>query len=118
MGSIYAQHRRIGRFAANYEAPGIGYWFLCFPSGRLYQVGSLIDQRAAVAGQNNHIVAVAFAGDFTEQQPTGAALEAVRWLRSQIEAELGRVLFVRPHRFYGGTVCPGATWAAWIGLLD
>jgi hypothetical protein len=116
--NIYAQHRAGGRFAPNYSAPGIGYWFLCFPSGRVYQVGALADQRAAVAGQNNHIIAVALVGDFTEQQPTGAALEAARRLRAALEEELGRTLVVRPHRYYGGTACPGATWQAWISLLN
>ena len=120
VGGIYAQHRAAGRFTPGdrrWTAPGIGYWYLAFPSGRVYQVGDLETQRAAVEGQNNHIVAVALVGDFTEQQPTGAALEAVRRLHTVLEAELGRTLAVRPHRYYGGTACPGATWQAWLGLL-
>lgn len=111
---IYAQHRAPGRFAPLWSAPGIGYNWLAFPSGRIYYVGDVNTQRAAVANQNHHIVACCLVGDFTEIVPTDAQLEAVNWL---YESEWSHMM-VRPHRFYGGTACPGNTYQQWIGAIS
>lgn len=99
-----------GRFEPLWSAPGIGYNWLAFPSGRIYYVGDVETQRAAVKDQNHHIVACALVGNFTEVYPTGSQLDAVRSFRLENWGELT----VRPHRYYGGTVCPGDTFEAWI----
>lgn len=118
--SIYAQHRAVGRFAPQWSAPGIGYNWLGFPSGRVYYVGAVNVERAAVANQNQHIVACCLVGNFTEQHPTDAVLQAVRLLHDNAWPETT----VRPHRFYnrpgwsGNTACPGNTYAQWIGAIS
>lgn len=110
---IYANHTAEGRFTPGWSAPGIGYNWLAFASGRIYYVGSVNTVRAAVANQNDHIVACAFVGNFTDVTPTDACLAAVRALREAEWADKA----VRPHRHYGGTACPGATCHQWIHLL-
>ena len=108
----------MGFFEAGWSAPGIGYWYLVFPSGTVYQVGSLEVQRASVSGENDHIIGVALVGDFTEITPTDAALEAIHALRvAVVEPLLGRILPVQPHRFHTQTSCPGNTYLSWIGRV-
>jgi N-acetylmuramoyl-L-alanine amidase-like protein len=115
---IYAGHMAEGHFTAGWSAPGIGYNWLCFPSGRIYYVGSINTVRAAVANENDHTVAAALVGTFTDENPTDEVLIAVKYLKENVEETLGRSLVVRPHRFYGGTACPGNTYAEWIGVIS
>lgn len=114
--AIYASHRAPGRFTPEdrrWSAPGIGYNWLAFPSGRIYYVGDVNTVRAAVGGQNHHIVACALVGDFTTEHPTGMQLDAVRALRENEWGELTK----RPHRHYGGSACPGNSWEAWFSAV-
>lgn len=111
---IYGQHIAEGRFTPGWSAPGIGYNWLAFPSGRIYYVGSIETVRAAVANENDHIVAAAIVGTFTDIRPTEAVTEAVARLKTQVDATLGRKIVTRPHRFYGSTQCPGNTYLSWI----
>ncbi len=113
---IYDGHTTLGRFKEGWTAPGIGYWFLAFPSGRVYQVGSLTDQRASVGWQNHHIVGVALVGSYESETPSALLLESVKQLRLIIESELGRTLAVRPHSHWSQTACPG-DWNGWGHLL-
>lgn len=112
--AIYAGHRKPGRFVPQWSAPGIGYNWLAFPSGRIYYVGDVLTVRVAVSNENQHIVACCLVGDFTTVIPTEAQLDAVRAL--YLEDWDG--LTVRPHRFYGGTACPGNTFNQWIGAIS
>ena len=106
------------RFDQGWSAPGIGYWYLVFPSGRIYQVGSLETQRASVSGENDHIVAVALVGNYTNQYPTDQAIQTIRKLKEEVLLPLlGIELPVKPHRFYGGTACPGNTYQEWISRI-
>lgn len=112
--SIYLQHKAPGRFAPDWKAPGIGYWYLIFPSGNTYWVGDLETQRAAVGGHNHHIVAAALVGLFSVEYPTDQAIEAAHNLRLYLQDLLSKTLNRNPHSFWNATSCPGATHPAWI----
>ena len=108
----------MGTFEPGWSAPGIGYWYLVYPSGRIHWCGSLETQRASVLGENDHIVGVALVGDFTLQDPTDKAIESAHLLRTNVlEIELGKSLIVHPHRFHTATSCPGATYLSWIDRI-
>jgi hypothetical protein len=103
--------------------PGIAYHYVINDKGDIYQTNWLetISYHAGVAGYDNNEVSVGVSlqGDFTDEPPPQAQLDAARWLVQDLRGQLGD-LEVVPHRLMPGasTACPGATWDEWIDLLS
>lgn len=72
-------------------------------------------QRAAVEGQNDHLVACALVGDFTFVVPTSEVLAAVKTVRLALEKLLDKEEPAKAHRLFINTACPGNTYPLWIG---
>ena len=91
----------------------IGYQIVAFASGRVYVTAPLDRYGAAVALQNNHTLSIALPGDFTTTPPSPSHLHAAAHAITHVYAYLSRQVLVRPHRYWGGTACPGDTWPNW-----
>lgn len=111
IAAVYRYHTQ------HHKWPGIGYWYMVFESGNIYQTGSLTDQRASVSKQNHHIVGVAMVGNFNKKAPNQRHIAAVRYLKGVVEGEVEHKLSSSPHRAYVNTQCPGDTWPSWGVLI-
>ncbi len=86
------------------------YSFAIAPSGRVFVLRGWDRQPGATRGWNHKSVAVCFLGDYNQQSPTTAALNACRWLIHDKGKGLGKVANdakVLGHRDVGSTACPG-----------
>lgn len=98
---------------------GIGYSFVVFPSGRVYEFGPLTQQRAGVGGHNHHVVSWCIAGDFTHYPPRSSSLMAGVAIGRHIHIVLGLTeMPVKGHRHWSNTSCPGDTWQDWVPELE
>lgn len=95
----------------------IGYQMVAFASARVYVTAPLDRYGAAVALQNGHTISLALPGDFTTKPPSRPHLHAAAHAIAHINRYLGRRPAVRPHRYWGGTACPGATYLLWVASL-
>ena len=82
---------------------GFGYHIIVFPSGRAYLVTPLNQWGAHVAGENDHLWGIAFAGNFYSDLPGEPQIAGGREAVAYIPKELS----IRPHLYWGGTACPG-----------
>ena len=66
------------------------------------------------AGANAYSVGIALKGDFTNEWPTDAQLDAAAWLANNLKANL-TINDERGHKDVQGsaTACPGDTWPEW-----
>lgn len=102
--------------------PGIGYHFVLKDDGRIYQTNYLTTKSyhagstAAPGDENFWSVGIALQGDFTNNPPPQAQLDAARQLVAYLRGELANVADVLGHRQMPGasTACPGATWQQWL----
>jgi len=108
MDAIDRQHK-------GQDWPAYAYHYTAFRSGRVYKTGDEADWRYVAAGGNHETVAIALPGDFTASPPFERHLQTVAGLVAEIQFEYGpdHPLTVVPHKFYGGTACPGNTWPTW-----
>lgn len=94
MREVEAMHKRQGWLA-------IGYHYVVFPSGRIYE-GRPENTVGAHCPGKNHLPGVALAGTFTSKKPTLRQVAAVRALQRKLfKPNLGM------HRWYYATACPG-----------
>lgn len=88
-----------------------GYHYAAFPSGRCYQIGDTLGQRAHVAQRNHQLVGIALMGTFTEHYPGDDHMRAATEAIKQIEAETGLSLAIAGHNSWAtpgnGTGCAG-----------
>lgn len=87
----------------------IGYSWVVFPSGRVYEGRGWGVSGAHTEGHNSSSHGICFAGNYEQQQPTASALESARQL-IRIGVDVGAV--ARPIRLGGHrdvlrTACPG-----------
>lgn len=102
--------------------PGIGYHFVIKDDGRIYQTNYLETKSyhagsyTAPGDENAVSVGVTLQGDFTNDPPPQAQLDAARELVAYLKGVLPSVTAVLGHRQMPGasTACPGATWAQWL----
>lgn len=86
---------------------GFGYHFIVFPSGRSYLVTPLSQWGAHVMWENNHLWGIALAGTFTSCLPGAAQVKGTQdCVQACCDFANDRLPIV-PHKFYGGTACPG-----------
>lgn len=96
--------------------PGIGYHAMVFHSGRVYITGGAEDIRYHAADQNGDSYGICLIGDFTSRVPSAAQMASTKQLVQDVANGLGPMRLAK-HRDFGGTACPGDTWAQWIGQL-
>ena len=93
--------------------PGIGYHFYIMPDGTIYQTNRLTTISNHVYMNNQRSVGIALAGDFNENLPTPAQLNAAAaltaWLMELLNIPIENVW---GHREYPSqsTDCPGNQW--------
>lgn len=95
--------------AVNRGWNGIGYHFVVFQSGRIFEGRGWERVGAHASGHNRTTYGICLAIDGANHSPTRAAVEAVRWL-IEVGVKLGYVeedYTLRGHRDVGSTTCPG-----------
>jgi len=99
--------------------PDYAYHFTAFQSGRAYYTGDIASIRYVVGNKNPETIAIALPGDFTNEPPSNKHLLTVRGLVGEIQYAFGpgHPLTVVPHKYYGGTACPGNTWDQWADVV-
>ncbi|OGO08259.1 MAG: hypothetical protein A2Y61_05610 [Chloroflexi bacterium RBG_13_60_13] len=95
----------------------IGYQMMAFASGRVYVTAPLDRYGAAVALQNGHTLSLALPGDFSVKAPSAGHLTAAAVAVAHVDAYLARKVVLRPHYYWRGTACPGATYPTWAPRL-
>jgi N-acetyl-anhydromuramyl-L-alanine amidase AmpD len=114
--------QRIARYhVSNLDWPAIGYHFVVTADGTLYQ-GNPVELTSYHATKANPFgVGICFLGNFTEEIPPQAQLEAgahlVAWLMQELDIDLENV---KGHRHFTATSCPGRQWLSgpqWKQLL-
>ncbi len=103
---------------ANYHVdarnwPGVGYTFFITAEGEILQINALDTMSYATRSHNDHYLSTALVGNFNDEKPTDAQIDALRWLHHEhIPARLGRKLPLLGHKEGKdqSTVCPGSTW--------
>jgi hypothetical protein len=101
---------------ANTGYGDIGYHFLIDPYGRVLAGRDLAWQGAHAMGENNvRNVGVCLLGNFDRQEPSSAALEALRRLIEELRREhaIPRQR-VYCHKDLRGTECPGRNLERWV----
>lgn len=86
----------------------IGYHYIIDPSGRVWQGRPVSIEGAHVANTNDHNLGVMMMGNFDEQQPTPAALDALAaFVASQMRLYRVPRSRVYTHQELKPTACPG-----------
>lgn len=112
-GQERAQERAIVRSIERYHAitngwKRIGYHWLIFQSGHVYEGLGWGRIGVHTAGQNSRSVGVCFVLNGDEEDPTPAAVESWSELREAAErAELQAGYLIRGHRDFSQKSCPG-----------
>lgn len=100
--------RSIDRYHVQQGWYGIGYHYLCFPSGRVYRTGW--GARAHVASRNHELIGIAWVGDLTARLPSVYEVSAAAVALRDAWQRIGREVEVRGHRLWAlathPTACP------------
>ena len=97
---------------------GFAYHIISFPSGRVYLVVPLTQMGTHVRWQNNHLLGIVVAGNFTSIVPGKPQQEGVAEGVRLIYTALRREVYIRPHRTWTATTCPSNTHSLWVpGLM-
>lgn len=94
---------------------GIGYSYLCFPSGRLYEGRGPNAVPAAQAGANSGSIAIAYVGNTETAQVTGRAKARLVLAARNLRRAKG-INSLGGHRDAPGqsTACPGRNAYGWL----
>ena len=93
---------------------GFAYHIISFPSGRVYLVVPLTQLGTHVGWQNDHLLGIVVAGNFTSIVPGKLQQEGVVEGIRLIHTALGREVVIKPHRAWTATTCPGNTHSLWV----
>ena len=102
--------------------PGIGYHFVISDTGEIYQTNDLttksyhVGSYAAPGDENLFSIGIALQGDFTDNPPPPAQLNATKYLVQRLKSMLSTVTAVKGHREMPGaaTQCPGNSYQSWM----
>jgi hypothetical protein len=105
--------------------PGIGYHFCIGANGTIYQVNHLTTKSYhagswnAPGDENLWSVGCCLLGNFTDNPPPQAQLDAARSLVAYLKGQLPTIAAVTRHRDMPGaqTQCPGNTSPQWINYV-
>jgi hypothetical protein len=91
--------------------PGIGYHYFIYDDGRIEQTQALQTIAYHAGGANQSRIGICLAGDFTDQPPPDAQLQATGQLAAWLLDELDLPLeAIQPHKGFRPTECPGDQW--------
>lgn len=122
-----AEVKSIAQYHVNTRGwPGIGYHFCIGANGAIYQVNRLTTKSFhagsynAPGDENYWSAGICLLGNFTDNQPSQAQLDAARSLVAYLKSQLDTVTAVTRHRDMPGasTQCPGNTSPGWIGYVS
>lgn len=87
----------------------IGYNYVIFPSGRVYEARGYDVRGAHTGGHNTDTIGVSFAGNYEQKRPSIRSLRAYRRLVRLLEAKGAKIERVLGHRQMPdqSTACPG-----------
>jgi len=107
---------RIGHTNRKPEKFGdIGYHYIIDPVGRIWEGRNVYYQGAHVEAQNPHNLGIMVMGNFMEQRPTSAQLNALEhFVTDRMRSYRIPVGRVYTHREIGQSVCPGTYLQKWM----
>lgn len=85
----------------------IGYNYVIFPSGRVFEARGFGVRGAHVLNHNTDSCGISFVGDYTHREPTPAAVQAYAQLRQRLTAHGARLTRTYAHGDLMSTACPG-----------
>jgi len=99
---------------------GIGYNWLIFPSGRVYEGRGWRHQGAHTPKKNSTSVGIAFVMNSEGKEPTAAALQSCRDLLAVgvLAGHLAAGFEIKGHRDFDSTKCPGQKLYARLSELE
>lgn len=101
--------RAIDRYHVSQGWHGLGYHYLCFPSGRVYRTGW--GCRAHVASRNHELIGIAWVADLSSRTPNMYEIAAAAVALRDAWERIGAQVEVRGHRLWAldtyPTACPG-----------
>ena len=95
-----------GYHVNGHKWPGVGYHFLIDKAGQIFKGNEIDTVSYNVANQNTKTLGICCIGNYEEDVPTEATIEALKWLIGSVKAIIGD----RPvigHKDLGNTLCPG-----------
>lgn len=98
---------QIAQFHINRSWPGIGYHFLVYPNGTIYQTNDVLTVSNHVLNNNTASVGAAFVGNHNQQEPTPKAYAAMRSLKNKLNRMFPGIE-VKGHQDFKSTSCPGS----------
>lgn len=97
--------------------PGIGYTFVIYKDGTIYQVNDLDTKCFNVAEQNTKSLGICLIGDYEVDTPPQVQVDALKWLIATVRAVVGEHP-VFGHRDKVNTLCPGKNLYSLINSLQ
>ena len=85
---------------------GIGYQYFISYSGRVYQGRADNEEGAHTIGYNKQSVGICLQGNFEEEEPTPAQMDALKKLVKE-KKERYNISVINGHRNFSNTSCPG-----------
>ncbi|HKK77087.1 MAG TPA: peptidoglycan recognition family protein [Saprospiraceae bacterium] len=87
--------------------PGIGYHFVIQKDGGIYQTNRLETISYHVSGQNTNSIGICLTGNYDQQQPPIAQLQACAQLIASLRQNFVQELTLRAHADFSAKSCPG-----------
>ena len=116
-----AARSRIDSIRRGHQGRGwgdIGYHYLIDPGGRVWEGRTIAYQGAHVRDQNRGNIGICVMGNYNDQTPNRAQLEALNGALASLMASHGiPVSRVHTHRELAPTACPGRTLQAAMNSL-
>lgn len=98
---------------------GIGYHCVVFPSGRTYKTCDYNRWGANVYLENDSVLGISAVGTFNTYIPQEIQLDGMGYGILDFWDYLNKEVICRPHRYWGGTTCPGTRYKEWVpGLVN
>lgn len=87
--------------------PGIGYHYLVYDDGKIFQVNDLRTVSYHNGVNNSQAIGIAWVGDGTKEKPSEKAIASMSFLYRKLRKELPNLKYLRAHNEKKQTKCPG-----------
>ena len=87
--------------------PGIGYHYLIYPGGKIFQVNNNLSISNHVQNNNTKLIGIAFIGNYTQDQPTQKMYASGKDLIRKLRRKYPGIRYVKKHGDFKQTQCPG-----------
>lgn len=98
---------QIANFHLDRGWAGIGYHYLVYSNGTVYEVNSDETISNHVQGNNTASIGIALVGDFDKSEPTRAQYRATKNLLNKLKRKYPGTI-VKKHNDFKATACPGS----------